>query len=82
MKGDELRDIRVSFGMSQVDAARLGGVTRQTIGDWERGVYPVHPLMARVMKALRRRPGLIHDLFPEFVKEKWGVQLPQDQDAQ
>ena len=71
MTGDELREIRTSFGMSQDDVATFCGVARQTAGDWERGQFRVPPLLARVMIVLRRRPELIYDLYPEFVDTKW-----------
>lgn len=33
-----LEAARVNVGMTQIDAAKACGVTRETIGNWERGV--------------------------------------------
>jgi DNA-binding transcriptional regulator YiaG len=68
LTGDELHEIRRFFGMTQSHVARLCGVTRQTISDWERGVAIVRPLPTRVLRSLRKRPMLIHLLYPEFAK--------------
>lgn len=42
MTGDSLRDIRRALGMTQDELADRWGLRgRQTISEWERGVYPV-----------------------------------------
>lgn len=49
MTGQELREIRESWGFSQSQLAKRLGIHRQTLSKWERGAQPIdHPDMLRL----------------------------------
>ncbi|MHB1863072.1 MAG: helix-turn-helix transcriptional regulator [Gemmatimonadaceae bacterium] len=59
--GNNLRVTRAEKRLSQVDLARLAGVTRQTIGSIENGLYCPSALLAFVLARKLGKP--VTDLF-------------------
>ena len=59
--GNNLRVARAEKRLSQEDLARLAGVTRQTIGSIENGLYCPSPLLAFVLASKLGKP--VTDLF-------------------
>lgn len=53
MKGEKIRDLRVSRGMTQEALAKKIGVCRRTVLSWERGVRtPRFDVAVRLAEAL------------------------------
>ena len=51
MDSDEFKSARKGFGFTQSDIAPLFATGLQTISEWERGVRPVEPRAALLMRA-------------------------------
>lgn len=68
MTGDKLREIRIKFGMTQLDLSGLAGVTRQTVGDWERDFAPIPEFFGRVMSVVDDIPELFEIIYPEHAE--------------
>lgn len=50
MTPETFRALRVLAGLSQAGLADRWGVHRQTISQWERGVRPIPPAIARLIE--------------------------------
>lgn len=53
MTGEELRARRQSLDLTQVQLGRVIGRHPITISDYERGVEPIPPIVARLVRSLR-----------------------------
>jgi DNA-binding transcriptional regulator YiaG len=62
----ELRFLRIELGLTQAELARIMHVDTQTVGRWERGETPLHPLAEAILRRLAtERLGL--DASPHIV---------------
>ena len=58
MKASELRALRASWGLRQIDLARLLRVTPETMNRYESGAYPFPPARADYLRSLDGNPRL------------------------
>jgi DNA-binding transcriptional regulator YiaG len=65
-KGGHLREIRRGLGLNQGEWAKLVGVTRPTVSDWERGFADVPVLASRLADYLHKFPEELHGFMPEL----------------
>jgi len=58
MTGNELRRIRESLGLRQVDMADAVGVTGNTVARWERGEMAIRETVARLIMVMAGGEGV------------------------
>lgn len=58
---DEIRELRMSLGLTQGDLERLLGVGEKTVGRWERGLFVQSKTADTLMRLLQAHPELIEE---------------------
>jgi DNA-binding transcriptional regulator YiaG len=54
MTGDELQDLRITLGLTQVQLGEKLGVARNTVTRWEIGIRSIPEPVVRLLKFLQK----------------------------
>ena len=66
MNGEELKRVRKHLRLTQAQWARICGVRRQTVSEWENSEGDVDGPIAALTTLLRNKPARIVELMPEW----------------